>query len=126
MSLVVRSFADKGNLEKERIVLRAMEEVEIGHYTLLRSDSTTEGAAISGSKDAYWFPNKKVKKDDLVILYTKKGTPSTKSLASGATAHFYYWRHASAFWGEDKKNVAVLLFAPTWKTSNPAPTKSEG
>jgi hypothetical protein len=120
MNLKISSFADAGNLDKERIVLNVLEDVDIGRFVLMRSRTNDGGDPISGTKDAYWFPDKGVKKGDLVVVYTKAGKPSTKAMASGNTAHFYYWQKKSAFWGPESGNVAVLLEAPVWTSKKPS------
>jgi hypothetical protein len=115
----ISSFADPGDLNKERVVLKATEDIDIGRFVLLRSKTNAEGHPISGSKDAYWFPDKTITRGDLVVVYTKAGTSSTKTLNSGGTAHFYYWHKKTAFWGPTEKNVAVLMEAPLWSSKKP-------
>lgn len=115
----ISSFADAGDLNKERVVLKATEDIDIGRFILLRSKMSDNGHPISGSKDAYWFPDKTVNRGDLIVVYTKAGTSSTKSLNSGGTAHFYYWHRKTAFWGPGSGNVAVLLEAPVWTSKSP-------
>lgn len=116
----ISSFADTGDLNRERVVLKATEDIDIGRFILIRSKADAEGDPISGSKDAYWFPDKTVNRGDFVVVYTKSGTSSTKLMSSGSTAHFYYWHKKTPFWGPDEKNVAVLLEAPVWSSKKPS------
>lgn len=112
MNLKHSSFADPGSFEKERLVLKAYADVEIGNYAVFCS-SVNDGNATAGHKTAYWFPDGKVKAGDLVVLYTKGGTDSKKTLSSGATAHFFYWGLKTAIWGSSN-NAAVLLRVAEW------------
>lgn len=123
MNLKYSSFADGGNIEKERLILKAHANVEIGNYAVFCS-SVNEGKATAGRKTAYWFPDETIKTGDLVVLYTKVGTDSKKKLNSGATAHFFYWGLKDAVWGSPS-NTAILLRVAEW-THNIAGTSESG
>ncbi|HTV84380.1 MAG TPA: hypothetical protein VME63_03190 [Dyella sp.] len=120
MKLSIKSFADVGVLEKERLVLRVLEDVDIGDYLVLRSKKSKKtGYPISGSSDAYWFPDEEVKAGDLVVIYTREGKASKKEISDGRTAHFYYWKKEQAFWGDDG-NKAVLIETGSWRSKAPS------
>jgi len=119
MNLEIKSFADVGDIEKERLVLRVLNDEDIGGYLVLRSKATTDGAPISGSKRAYWFPDKRLKAGDLVVLYTRTGKTSQKSLARGGTSYFFYWQLSEPIWGADSGNTAVLLTIREWTNAVP-------
>lgn len=114
MKLTIESFSDAGDLKKERVILRAASDVDIGGYLVLRSKNSVGGGPVSGSKNAYWFPDTKVGAGDLVVLYTRSGIPGRKSLGNGRTAHFYYWHKKVPFWSKEKDNVAVLVETKDW------------
>jgi len=122
MRLEIKSFSDTGNLEKERVVLRATSDVDIGSYVVMRSKAADDGAPISGQKSAYWLPDKMVKGGDLIVIYTKKGRSSKKELDNGAMVYFYYWNLPDQIWGEGKNNVAVLFDAGDWISASPSNT----
>lgn len=112
MNLEISSFAEAGNIQRERLVIKVLKDVDIGEYAVLWSSLSSEGQATSGPKKAYWFPDKLVKSGDLVVLYTKHGSSSTKALDGGKTAHFYYWKQDKALW--DSKHGAVVLEISNW------------
>jgi hypothetical protein len=112
MIIEISSIADAGTFDKERVVLKAGADVDIGAYAAFISD-VREGKATSGHKVAYWFPDKKVKAGDLIILYTKAGQDSEKVIAGAQTAHFYYWGLDKPQWGT-KKRTLVLLRVSEW------------
>jgi hypothetical protein len=119
MNLEIRSFAGIGDLSKERIILKALMDVNIGDYAVFRSGVGSSGLTpISGRKIAYWFPDGKVKADDLVVLYTKKGSRSAKSMERGGTAYFFYWGREEVLWNDDKFG-AVLLEVSDWQFEVP-------
>jgi hypothetical protein len=112
MKISIGSFADAGILDKERVIFKVLEDEELGDYALLLAKSGPEHP-LAGRQISYWFANTDVKKDDLVIVYTKKGVQKTKDLGDGKTAHFFYWGLDSAAWGDDK-HQPVLLYAEEW------------
>ena len=115
MKLKIKSIADAGTLANERVVIRALADVDIGDYLVLRSGVSVNGRqATSGRKAAYWFPDIEVKSNDLIILYTKEGANSKKQIDGGRTAYFFYWGRGEAFWGTDRFG-AVLLQAVGWE-----------
>ena len=120
MTLEIQKFADPGDLDKERIVFKVIESLDLGMYVVLRSGAGDEGRPKSGSKSAYWFPDSAVNVGDLVVLYTKSGRSSKKVLNTEKTAHFYYWQQTVPFWGSDTATTAVLIKAETW-TYKPPP-----
>lgn len=119
MQLEIKSFADAGDLARERIVLRALTDIDIGNYVILRSKTDSSGNPLSGLKTAYWLPDIQISKGDLVVLYTKTGKASKKTLESGRTAHFYYWHQTHALWDADKKNTAVVMLCESWAAKSP-------
>lgn len=118
MRLSISSFADPGNLEKERIVIKAMSDLDIGTYLLLRSSVSSEGSPTAGRKSVYWFPDGMVKAEDLIVLYTKVGERSKKLLSGGRTAHFFYWGYQKALWGTNDY-TAVILRVSEWAQKIP-------
>jgi hypothetical protein len=120
MNLEIRSFADAGVFSKERIILKALTDLDVGDYAVFRSGTgTSTNKPTSGRKIAYWFPDFKVEEGDLVVLYTKRGTRGTKLLDSGRTAHYFYWGRDEMLWG-DNQFGAVLLEVSNWQFKVPS------
>ena len=119
MTLFLRSIADAGEYGKERLVMKASEDLDIGDYVLLQVGTVRQGVISTKTRHSFWFPYKKILKDDLVVLYTKQGASSEKDLDGGNTTHFYYWGLKDAIWTDSKLN-AVLLHAPSWKSKSVA------
>ena len=98
MSFEIRGVENIGDLERERVVLRAKTETPIGHYAVFRCNPSDDGRVLSGDiPSAYWFEDKTVKSGDFVVLYTKGGQSSEK-VNSGNTSHFFYWGKSAAQW----------------------------
>ncbi len=113
MKLAISSFADPGNYEKERLVIKVLSDVDIGAYAVFISAVSEDGKATAGRKTAYWFPDTAAKSGDLVVLYTKAGQDSKKDLQDGRTAHFYYWGLKASVW-EAGSRTAVVLRVAEW------------
>jgi len=118
MNLTFSSFADAGDLSKERLILKAKSDLAIGNYAVFVSGVTADGTATAGKKTAFWFPDGDVKANDLVVLYTKTGIASKKVLKSGATAHFFMGLQ-NPQWEALGRRGAVILRAVEW-TFKPA------
>ncbi len=109
--LEISSFPDAGVLEKERLVIKALSQIDIGSYILLVSNVSETKSPTSGRKTAYWFPDGEINSGDLVVLYTKKGKSSKKDIGEGRTAHFYYLGLDNPLWGTSNRTAVILRVA---------------
>jgi hypothetical protein len=116
MNLTLVGIENVGDLERERVVLRATAEVDIGRYAIFRCNLTSDkGVAAGHVPSAYWFPDRKLKQGDFVVLYSKMGTSSEKT-GNGSTSYFFYWGWKSAQWPGHR---AALVNTATWQYSPP-------
>lgn len=112
MKLEIKYIKDRGTAE-ERVVLIANEDCDIGKYFVFTSKKIGEKISYTNLKKPFWFPDKFVKKGDLVILYTKAGSSSFKVNKDGSSSHFYYRGLSSPALMENQ--FALLVEANTWK-----------
>ena len=117
MKVEIKSIADKGNYEKERLVLRVMTDTDIGDYLVIQS-GFYNGEVSIGTYQTFWFSYKSVSTGDLVVLYTKPGKENQIELKCGKVAHFFYWGLDSAIWNI-KNRSPVVLYAPEWISKSP-------
>ena len=117
MKIEIRKIADKGNIEKERLVLKVTSDTDIGDYVVLQT-GYNDGEITIETFYTYWFQYKSALTDDYVVLYTKTGEDKEKTIANGSTAHFFYWGLEDAIWNSDNK-APVVLHAPEWISSHP-------
>lgn len=120
MRLVITSIANAGDIERERVVLRAQEDIDLNFFAVFAcraSDATFRSGSVPFT---YWFPEKKISKMDYVVLYTKNGTIGEKELDGGAKSHFFYWRRPTPIWTADLRAVAVNT--SEWATAELQPT----
>ena len=123
MSLELRDIENAGDIERERVVMRATKDVDIGLYAVFRCRVGEKGGPYSGPiLDGYWFPMKEIKSGDYVVLYTKTGTTSEKK-EEKSTSYFYYWHLAKPIWIPDM--IPVLVDTPLWSVGKPIAKRSE-
>lgn len=115
MDLKIKSIANKGDAEKERLVIQVLNDTDVGDYVLFRT-GWKDDAVTTRVYDTFWFPDKNVKAGDLVVIYSRRGAKSERVLESGSTAHFFYWARTDTLWGTPDRG-AVLLHAPTWDSA---------
>jgi hypothetical protein len=117
MKLKITSVRNAGDLDNERIVLRADADVDIGKFALFCCKVEGPDLVESGNIPyVYWFDDQLVKEGDLVVLYTKSGTKSEKENASGKISRFNYWSLPKAIWSSETRSVLVAasdyMFGP--------------
>ena len=117
MRVQIQYVADRGDLGRERLVMRVRQHVDIGDFMLVRT-GFEEDEVTTDVSNALWFPYKRLRAGDLVVVYSKQGRYKRKELDDGHEAHFFYWNQDSPLW--DDENVApVLLYAPQWASKAP-------
>jgi hypothetical protein len=115
MKIEIHSIADKGNLEKEIIWLKVLDDVEDLEYYMVSDTTYTDTNHISNEhRHIYWFPKKSVKKGDWIALRTKNGKQSSASNKSGTITHTFYWNLGRTIWNKDGDS-AILFNIKTWK-----------
>ena len=116
MRLKITNIREKGDLNKERIVMQVEAPGNVGEF-VINQCGFSEGSVTNIIHRSYWFPDRDVKEGDFVVLYTKHGTNSEKPFKD-VTSHFFYWGIGSAIWNTDDRS-AVLMYAPDWEAFKP-------
>lgn len=114
MNLELSAIRDAGDTN-ERVVFRVRVDCDVGafftffsHYTDIKTKrvSTTVVAP-------YWFPDKEVRTNDYVVVYTKAGVDSTKQNDDGTTSYFFY-RGLHQAVCTNSSSCAILLSVNQW------------
>ncbi len=113
MNIKIKGVRDAGDENQERVVLEVLADDDIGQYLVCDSTFTKDKVVSNKLRHVYWFPDKAVKKNDLVVLYTKPGRRTEKTNSDGSTTHFFYWNLESTVWNQDG-DCAVLFEARNW------------
>ncbi len=112
MKVKIRGVEDNAIYEKERLILDVIESTDIGEYIVFDTTYTSDDKVSNKVRHSYWFPDLKVKKGDVVVLYTKKGTHSSKTNGINLT-YFFYWNLNVSVWNNEG-DCAVLLHCDEW------------
>ncbi|HUU56532.1 MAG TPA: hypothetical protein VMW93_04250 [bacterium] len=113
MNIEIKAIRDSGTKDKERIVLRVLKDEDIGFYVIFDTTFTEEGNISNKVRHSFWFPDKKVRAGDLVVLYTKRGQAKEREKPRGITTHFFYWGLDKTIWNEEG-DCGVLLKVSNW------------
>lgn len=114
MKVQIRSIHGNGNWDDEYVILDVGEDCDIGHYMLADTTYLPSGRISNELRHLYWFPDKKVRSGDIVVLYTKSGINQTARTAERTPIHFFYWGLKVAVWN-DAGDCATLIEAHTWQ-----------
>ena len=110
MIIEFKSIADRGNYDKERLVLKVLADTDIGDYLIAQTDALGQDIGTE-LYHTFWPSFKNVSGGDLVVLYTKSGKHNEKERSHGRHTHFDYWGLSSPIWSENDK-AALVLYAP--------------
>jgi len=116
MKLKIVKIIDRGIAGKERLWMKAIQDTEMDYYIVFDTTYISQDSISTAQQNTYWFEGKKVKSGDSIVLYTKKGTPSSKGHEDGTTTHFFYWGLDKPIW-KNKGGCAVLFEVSGWVTS---------
>jgi len=116
MKIILNKIADRGVPDKERLVLRAVNDTTLAYFVVLDTAYATPQSVVSTPKHAFWFPPKSIKAGDWVILYSRVGTNSSEVQKDGTTAHFFFWGQSQVLW-DKTGNCAVVMEVTDWNTS---------
>lgn len=114
--LEILYVADKGILDKERIVLKANIQLDLIGYVLINSFSEDGQTSYDLNDKAFWFPKMVVNAGEYIRVYTKKGKKETVQSTFNkepATFHNFYWELNQPIW-VDKSNAVVIMQIQNW------------
>jgi hypothetical protein len=108
MKLKIIDIENHGKAKDEYVRLVVINDCNLRQYLI--SDSTyQENGALSNKHPHYfWFPNRIVKKGELVILHTNTEKKALPTKENGNKVHRFYWGLGSAVWNEDG-DIAYLF-----------------
>lgn len=113
MNVKIKAIRDSGSANEERLVLQVLRDDDIGYYVVFDTTFTKDGSVSNKVRHTYWFPDKRVRSGDIVVLYTKPGIRSEKENRDGSNSHFFYWGLDKAIWNKEG-DCAVLLQVGDW------------
>jgi hypothetical protein len=116
MKLKIRSIHEQGKAAEEYVLLDVVEDCSVEYFGLADTTYTGTSSISNKLRHFFWFPPKKVKKGELVVLRTGVGNDDSYKNAAGVTVHRFFWGLKSAVWN-NTGDAAVLFDIRTWKTT---------
>ncbi|RYZ88123.1 MAG: hypothetical protein EOP04_10080 [Proteobacteria bacterium] len=87
-------------LHYEYVLIEVKTSCNLGDYILFDTPYAKDGTVSNEVRHSFIFPNSKVKKGDLVFLYSGKGQQQSSSHGM-ITAHKFYWGLDEHVWNND-------------------------
>lgn len=115
MKLKLVSINGNGDFDKEHVLLKALDDCDVGRYMLADSTYTASKQVSNKLRHIFWFPDKTVKKDDLISVWTKSGNDTTSKTDSGTPVHRFFWNLKTAVWN-DEGDCGILFEIADWKS----------
>lgn len=117
MKLKIIGIRDAGKFQDERVVFKVEGDGNIGRYIAMVSRITGENKISSKVTAPYWFIDKEVKNDDLVVLYTKIGQYNSVENKDKSHSHFFYQGQTSPLY-TNSDSCVVLMDSDPWSYSS--------
>lgn len=108
MHLQILRVRDAGDLDNEKIILKANQSCEISWYILFDNTYDETGNLSNLWRHVYIFPAIHLNAGDFIWLYTKAGKNSKRGNDSNTTTHLLYWGLDEIIWNKGK-DVAHLI-----------------
>lgn len=113
MNLEIIKIENPGDLDNEKVVIKANLKDEIGQYILADTLEINPGRITGNISNAFWFPNQEINPGDSVIVYTKEGQDNQIKNGDESTAfNFYRGKNQPSF--NSAKSAGVLIQIGNW------------
>lgn len=109
MKLRLKYIKDAQDIQKERIVLRAIESCNIGVYAIAKSRNVDDNYIDAALPMIYWLPEKNVNQGDYIVLYSKNGHSSEKRNDDGSKSYFFYWGKDTPIFNPANHDCAIIF-----------------
>lgn len=110
MHLQVLKVRDAGDLDNERIILKAIKACEISWYILFDNTYDEEGNLSNLWRHMYIFPKKQLKAGDFIWLYTKAGKDSSRGNNSNTTTYLLFWGLDETIWNKGNDKAYLIKY----------------
>ena len=117
--LEIVGIRDAGELQKERLLLRATEPVRLDYYIVTNVKVVGDKVNILNDK-VFWFPPFSVNQGEYVRLYTKSGSYSKENGKFGeqpAVYHNFFWQLNAPIWNVETSNGLTVFKVNSWNTA---------
>lgn len=111
MALKIRSIHGHGDKDSEYVILDVVESCWLDAYVILDTTYRTSNIINNKHRHVFLFPTKQVKKDDVIYLYTKKGSDHSTTYSYSSNTHKLYWNLNQAVWNDSGDKALLIRIA---------------
>lgn len=110
MHIQILKVKDAGDLDNEKIILKANRACDISWYILFDNTYDDAGNISNLWRHLYIFPKIQVKAGDFIWLYTKAGTNSSRGNNSNTTTYLLYWGLEETIWNRENDTAHLIKY----------------
>lgn len=110
MKLEILNIQGGGDHTKEYVLLKVLAACNLQDHILADTTFGDDGKS-NLVRHTFWFPDRVVKKDDRVVIYTKAGKAKLGKTKADHPAHFLYWGLDEAVWNNDGDRAILIEIA---------------
>ena len=108
MDLKITLVGGQGDEKVEYVALQAKKDCNLSSYMIFDNTYTSDGSASNKHRHVFTFPNWEVKKDEIIILFTKSGVKTRGKTKDGKPVSYFYWGLKSSVWNEGGDKVHLI------------------
>ena len=108
MNLAILGIRDPGDLQNERVVFEARDEVDLGDYLTSFAYETGDDTISDRMISPLWFPTMKLNVGEKVVVYSRSGTRWKKEMNDGRAIYFLYRNKREALCVNARMGVLLL------------------
>lgn len=110
MKLKIRDVYGE-NLEDERIVIDVVSDSENQeNYILFDTTYNAKGEVSNKHRHPFFFKTTKLKKDEVILIYTKKGDNYLAKSSKQTKMYVLYWGLDACVWNNNKDNALLVHY----------------
>ena len=115
MDLTIQDYKAVGVLEKERVVLLANADLDIGNYCFCEGRSLVGGEGVTNwLGHVFWFPDTPVKSGDYIVIYSCIGEQREFENKSGTKTYVFYLNSQDTVWNTERAH-GILMKIEEWE-----------
>lgn len=108
MLLQISNIIDAGVGAKERIMIKALDNLDIGKHLVLHSVELAPGRLSAKPTNIFWLPDQEVKLGDYILVYTGFGEKRNFINQAGSTTYVYYWGLKNTIFNSPKDSAVIM------------------
>ena len=110
MKLKIRGVFGE-DLKDERIVIDVVADSEDQeNYILFDTTYDDKGKVSNKHRHPFFFKTTKLKKDEVILIYTKKGESELAKSSKQTKMYVLYWGLDTCVWNNDKDNALLVHY----------------